>query len=437
MPVEIFCCYAHHDEALLNKLKTHLSPLQREGLIDVWHDRNISAGKEWGSEISEHLNTADIILLLVSPDFMASEYCYSVEMKRAIERHDREEARVIPIILEHVYWQITPLKKLQALPTDARPIVSKSWHNRNEAFLDVVKGLRKAVEELSARTNLEQLYSKVVGERYELQDTIGKGYQTTVYRGYDRLKNRSVAIKISQPLFSSDQENVKRFGLQIMALRSLNHPNIVRIYDYGQQGDVYFIVMELIEGKNLKRYLHSREVLDTDKAIVIAHDVALGLGLAHQYHIVHRDVKPEHILIGKGGCVKLAGFAIVSLYQDQNDERLTPPEMTVGTIQYHAPEQAQGNIVTPAADVYSLGIVMYQMLTGQLPFQGKTPVEVAIHHIHTPPIPPSKLNPKIPPKIEDIILRCMEKAPEKRYAHGWELAKVLSELSEIDVSSTP
>lgn len=430
MPVEIFCCYAHQDEALLNKLKTHLTPLQREGLIDVWHDRNISAGTEWKKEISKHLNTAHIILLLVSPDFIASDYCYSVEMKRAIERHEQEEARVIPIILQHVYWQIAPLNKLQALPTDAHPIVSKTWHNRNEAFLNVVKGIRKVAEELSARNNVEQLYSKVVGERYELQDAIGRGHQTTVYRGYDRLKNRSVAIKISRPLFSSDQENVKRFGLQVTTLRSLNHPNIVHIYDYGQKDEVYFIVMEVIEGTNLKHYLRSHGVLDDERAIIIAHDVASGLGLAHQSHIVHRDVKPDHILIGRDGSVKLTGFAIVSLYQDRNDERLTPPGMTIGTIQYYAPEQAQGEIVTPAADVYSLGIVMYKMLTGQEPFEGSTPVEIAMQHIETPPIPPCRLNPNISPVLEEIILRCLEKAPNKRFADGLALAKVLKELQE-------
>src|SRR5438045_5413886 len=118
MPVEIFCCYAHKDEALLNKLKTHLTPLQREGLIDVWHDRNISAGTEWEREIGQHLNTARIILLLVSPDFIDSDYCYGVEMKRAMERHERGEARVIPVILRPVYWKKAPFGKLQALPTD-------------------------------------------------------------------------------------------------------------------------------------------------------------------------------------------------------------------------------------------------------------------------------------------------------------------------------
>src|SRR5437764_1267929 len=126
MPVKIFFCYAREDEPLLNKLKSHLRPLQRQGLVDIWHDREISAGTQWEQEISRHLNEADVILLLVSPDFMDSDYCYSIEMKRAIERHEREEATVIPVILRHVYWQGV-LGKLQALPTDAKPITDPFW----------------------------------------------------------------------------------------------------------------------------------------------------------------------------------------------------------------------------------------------------------------------------------------------------------------------
>ena len=139
MPVKILFCYAHEDEAFLNKLKTHLSPLQWQGLIEPWHDRDISAGTEWEEEIKEHLDTAQIILLLVSPDFMASRYCYSVEMKRAVERHEHKEARVIPVILRHIYWQGAPFGKLQALPTDAKPV--KSWTDPDEAFFDVTEGL--------------------------------------------------------------------------------------------------------------------------------------------------------------------------------------------------------------------------------------------------------------------------------------------------------
>src|SRR5947209_3580429 len=148
MSVSIFFCYAHEDEDLLNKLKRHLWPLQRQGLIDVWHDRDISAGTEWEREISQHLNAAQVILLLVSPDFMYSEYCYGVEMKRAIERHQRGEARVIPIIVRPVYWQGI-LGHLQALPTDAKPVMSALWYNVDEAFFDVTEGIRTVVAQLS------------------------------------------------------------------------------------------------------------------------------------------------------------------------------------------------------------------------------------------------------------------------------------------------
>ena len=149
MPVKIFFCYAHEDEPLLNKLKTHLRPLQRQGLIDIWYDRDIDAGIEWEQAIKEHLNTSQIILLLVSPDFMDSDYCYSTEMKRALERHEQKEARVIPVILRPVYWQIPPLHKLQALPTDAKPVMSSSWYYQDEAFFKVTEGIHKVVMQLT------------------------------------------------------------------------------------------------------------------------------------------------------------------------------------------------------------------------------------------------------------------------------------------------
>ncbi len=150
MSVTIFFCYAHEDEALLNKLKAHLRPLQRQGLIDVRHDRDINAGTEWEQEIKKHLNEANVILLLVSPDFMDSDYCYSIEMQRALERHQRGEARVIPIILRHVYWQGI-LGTLQALPTDAKPAMSSLWYNVDEALFDITEGIRKVVMQLGQK----------------------------------------------------------------------------------------------------------------------------------------------------------------------------------------------------------------------------------------------------------------------------------------------
>jgi WD40 repeat protein len=150
MPVKIFFCYAHEDEPLLNKLKTHLRPLQRGGLIDVWHDRDISAGTDWEHEIKGQLNSAQIILLLVSPDFMDSDYAYGIEMKRALERHERGEARVVPIILRHVYWQDV-LGQLQALPKDGLPITDPDWYNIDRALYNVTEGIRKVVGEVTSK----------------------------------------------------------------------------------------------------------------------------------------------------------------------------------------------------------------------------------------------------------------------------------------------
>jgi len=162
MAVKIFCCYAHEDEALLKKLKTHLRPLQRQGLVNVWHDRDISAGTDWEQQIKEQLNTAQIILLLVSPDFMDSDYCYGIEMQRAIERHERGEARVIPIILRHVYWQSAVFSKLQALPKDGKPVTDPDWHNLDRAFFDVVEGIRKIVELPNSATDQINQYPSAV-----------------------------------------------------------------------------------------------------------------------------------------------------------------------------------------------------------------------------------------------------------------------------------
>lgn len=161
MSVKIFFCYAREDEPLLNKLKTHLMPLQRQGLVDVWHDRNINAGKEWKREIDKHLNAADIILLLISPEFIASDYCYDVEVNLALERYAVGVVRVIPIILRPVNnWQKAPFGELQALPTDGKPITSSFWHNQDEAFSNVAEGIQKVVEDVR-RENLLTLQGKI------------------------------------------------------------------------------------------------------------------------------------------------------------------------------------------------------------------------------------------------------------------------------------
>lgn len=272
----------------------------------------------------------------------------------------------------------------------------------------------------------------VLGERYQIQDPIGRGGMATIYRGRDLRTDHIVAIKLLREVYSTDPKFVTRFQREAKAASSLHHPNIVQVYDYGQSEGNYFIVMEYIEGTDLRRYLRSRGVLAVDRVIRVARDVALGLGAAHRRQIVHRDVKPQNILVGRDGSIKLTDFGIASVYKDINDERLTTTGMTLGTVQYYAPEQAQGEIVNPAADVYALGIVMYEMLTGRTPFDGDTPVAVAMQHIQDIPTPPTQFNPNIPPPLENIIMRCLEKTPEMRYRDGNALARAIELLGEKD-----
>jgi eukaryotic-like serine/threonine-protein kinase len=277
---------------------------------------------------------------------------------------------------------------------------------------------------------------EVLGDRYELQCLIGSGGMASIHRARDLQADRIVAVKVLHDIYSTDSQFVRRFLREARTASDLKHPNIVRVYDFGQTDGKYFIVMELLEGTDLRNYLTSRKVLDVDRSTIIAHDIALGLGAAHRRGIVHRDVKPQNVLIGFDGSVKLTDFGIVSIYTSANVERLTTSGMTLGTVQYYAPEQAQGEIVTPAADVYSLGIVMYEMLTGHPPFDGESAVIVAMKHITEEPIPPRQFNPYIPAKLENIILRCLEKEPRDRFSDGSKLARALEKFGDTKIGET-
>jgi serine/threonine-protein kinase len=268
--------------------------------------------------------------------------------------------------------------------------------------------------------------SELISGRYRLEEPIGRGGMATIFKAIDEhMMDRPVAVKVLREVYSSDPKFVTRFQREARAASALQHPNIVQVFDYGQSADSYYIVMEYIDGMDLRRYLKRRGVLPIERAIQIARDVSLGLGAAHRRGIVHRDVKPQNIMLNDDGLVKLTDFGIASMYKDADAERLTTTGMTLGTVQYYAPEQAQGEIVRPSADIYALGIVMYETLTGQTPFDGETPVAVAMKHIQEIPEAPSSLNPRIPPSLERIIMRCLEKDPQARFRDGDTLAAAL------------
>jgi eukaryotic-like serine/threonine-protein kinase len=274
---------------------------------------------------------------------------------------------------------------------------------------------------------------EIFGDRYLLQYPIGRGSIATVYRGLDTHMDRSVAIKVLHGTSGTDEQStrnfMRRFLREAKALSELQHPNVIQVYDYGPIDSNYYIVMELVEGTDLRRYLRSRGILDIDRAITITHDVALGLGAAHQQGIVHCNIKPQNILMGRDGSIKLTDFSIALLYRSVNAKSVTDSDMTAETAHYYSPEQALGEIVTPATDVYALGIVMYEMLTGRIPFDGANSIAVELLHVHERLMPPGQRNPAIFPDLEKIVLRCLEKVPEMRYRDGAELVRALEALS--------
>ncbi len=267
----------------------------------------------------------------------------------------------------------------------------------------------------------------LLNNRYLLQEPIGRGGLATIYRGWDTNMERVVAVKVLREAYSTDPKFVKRFQKEAEVMASSQHPNIVQVYDYGQSDGTYFIVKELIEGTGLRRYIRSRGPLDAENSVKIAYGVALGLGAAHSRGIVHRNVKPQNILLGRDGSIKLTDFCLASVKGMTAEERSTTGA-SLNIAPYYSPEQARGEIVTPSADVYSLGNVMYEMVTGRIVFDGDTPVAIAMQHIQDAPTPPSQINPNIPTALEEIIMRCLKKAPDMRYSDGSELAQALEAL---------
>ncbi|HTK06496.1 MAG TPA: serine/threonine-protein kinase [Ktedonobacteraceae bacterium] len=268
-----------------------------------------------------------------------------------------------------------------------------------------------------------------LNEQYQIQDTIGQGPIATVYRAWDIRMKRNVALKVLHEVYNSDPDIIASFQYEARAATAVRHPNIVEVYEHGLLNEHYLLSMELIEGPSLRKYLASRGMLAPDRTVIIAHDVALGLGAAHRRGIVHKNIKPQNILIGRDGSIKLTGFGIGHPYQGHMTEHRTMTDNLAASVPYVMPELTQREEVLPATDVYALGMAMYEMLTGRTAFTGKTSEEIEEQHMQNAPLPPSQLNPAIPPAMEEIILRCLEKTPEKRFSNGSQLAHALEALN--------
>lgn len=271
--------------------------------------------------------------------------------------------------------------------------------------------------------------SKVLAGRYELLERIGEGGMSVVYKAKDKLLNRFVAIKILKPEFIGDHKFIDSFRRESQAAASMSHPNIVNIYDVGKEGNIHYIVMELIEGRALSDVIKEQGPMPYPQVISISKQIAAALSFAHKNHIIHRDVKPHNIMMTPNGTAKITDFGIAKAVNAATIVDST--DGIIGSVHYFSPEQARGGYVDEKSDIYSLGIVMYEMLTGNVPFDGDNPVNIALMHINGEMTPPSELVSGIPPALEHIVMKCTDKYPVNRYASADELIEALNNLEFI------
>ncbi|MCR5279155.1 MAG: Stk1 family PASTA domain-containing Ser/Thr kinase, partial [Lachnospiraceae bacterium] len=256
----------------------------------------------------------------------------------------------------------------------------------------------------------------IIGERYEIIEKIGTGGMSDVYRAKDHKLNRLVAVKVLKQEFSENANFVSKFKVEAQAAAGLMHPNVVNVYDVGEESGINYIVMELVEGITLKKYIEKKARLSVREATSIAMQIALGIEAAHNKHIIHRDIKPQNVIISNDGKVKVTDFGIAKAATSN-----TITSNVMGSVHYTSPEQARGGYSDEKSDIYSLGITMFEMLTGRVPFNGDTTVAIAIKQIQEPMPSPKEYVPEIPVSVEQIVLKCTQKSPDKRYQNMEEL----------------
>ena len=269
------------------------------------------------------------------------------------------------------------------------------------------------------------LEGKLLGNRYEIIEKIGSGGMATVYKARCLVLKRYVAVKVLREEYTTDNEFIKRFNTEAESAASLTHPNIVSVYDVGKEGNLYYIVMELIKGKTLKEIILEDGKMGWKWSVKIARQIASALETAHRNNIIHRDIKPHNIIITEEGVAKVTDFGIAKAVSNST---ITAFGTTIGSVHYFSPEHAKGGYTDAKSDLYSLGVVIYEMVTGKVPFDADTPVSVALKHMQEKPVEPIKLNPAIPQSLNDLIMKAMEKEPSMRYNTATEMIQDLDRI---------
>lgn len=275
------------------------------------------------------------------------------------------------------------------------------------------------------------MIGSILGNRYEILEKIGEGGMSLVYKAKCSLLQRMVTVKVLRPQYTCDEDFIKRFHREAQAVASLSHPNIVGVYDVGRDGEYHYMVMEYIEGDNLKNIIRQGAPLPVSEAVNIAKQICEGLDHAHENGIIHRDIKSHNILITKNGRVKVTDFGIARLVTSAT---VTHTGTIVGSVHYFSPEQARGEATTTLSDIYSLGVVLYEMLTGKVPFEGDSPIAIALKQIQEEPVAPTKINPGISKELEKVILRAMDKDTKNRYQSAQQLNNDLKTVLSGEIS---
>jgi beta-lactam-binding protein with PASTA domain/tRNA A-37 threonylcarbamoyl transferase component Bud32 len=266
---------------------------------------------------------------------------------------------------------------------------------------------------------------KKIGNRYEIIDKLGSGGMSIVYKGLDTVLNRLVTIKVLREQYASDEDFVRRFRREAQSVASLSHTNIVSIYDVGFEDDKYYLVMEFVEGQNLKEFIRQKGKVPANEAVPIAMQILDALQHAHEHGVVHRDIKPHNILITNDGRVRVTDFGIA---RAANEATVTYTGTIVGSVHYISPEQAKGISISAQSDIYAAGVVLFEMITGQLPFNGDSPIAIALQHIQNEPVSPSDLVHDISPELSFVILKAMRKDPGLRYDSALEMCADLEKI---------
>jgi serine/threonine protein kinase len=427
----VFISYSHEDEDEKEALLTHLRVLAKGGLIDLWSDDQIGAGVTWHREVEEATARADVAILLISANYLTSDFIVDEQIPKLLQRRKNEGLTIFPVIARACAWTAVDwLKQMEIRPKHGQPVWREGGRYAHEELASIVGEIEKTLRSKDTDAQLDEDVGIFLG-RYQLVKLLGQGSSMAkVYETFHPGFNRRMAVKVMDSSRMSDSA-LERFQDEAAAVVKLHHNHIVRVIDFDQAKGKHYMVMDLIEGPTLEARLRERwrkgQPFTPDETVGIINALADALDYAHAEGIIHHDLKPSNIMFtsdGPDGRLLLTDFGIARILDTPS---LTITGMFLGTPHYTSPEQAQGQRGDKRSDIYSLGVILYELVTGRLPFEADTAEAVMRQHINAPLPPPTKINPELSKAVEQVIVKALSKDPADRYPTAGALAQALRE----------